>query len=390
MLLLHTSDLHIGKRLHEESLIEDQKYILNEIIKIIKDRKVDVLMIAGDIYDRSDPSIEAINVFNDFLTNLYKENIETMIISGNHDSLDRLSFGSKLFDDLKIHIASIYNGHLVKYSIEDVDFYLMPFVRKFQIKDFISEDEYEKMSNQTNDIIKWVLDREMIDKNRKNILLTHQFVTSGKDRPELSDSESGNYVGTLDEVDAGLFADFDYVALGHIHRSQHIKKESIRYSGSPLIYSFNEVNKSSKAVNDKVLISDNTKHVVLYDTDSKVIEKVELNPLRQVKRISGLLEDVLKVNCLDSDLIDVVLLDEERIESARADLERKFKNLLHWDYLKRVSATRLVVETKMEPIENKGIEELFKDFYKYQTDDDLNDLEKEVLDNTISTVIKEK
>ena len=367
MLVLHTSDLHLGRKLNEENLFDNQEYMLKQIIKIIKDRKVDAVLIAGDIYDRHDPSVEAYNLFNNFLNELNETGVQTYIISGNHDSIDKLNFGSKLFDKLNVHIASQYDGHLKKYSQDDTDIYLMPFVRRIHIKDYAGKD-YEQIKS-SNDIVKWLLGRETIDKKRNNILLMHQFVVDKNNKPDLSSSESGNYVGTLDEVNASLLDDFDYVALGHIHRPQHIKRDTIRYSGSPLKYSFDE----EKNVNS----------VVLYDTDNKTIEKVELKPLRDVIVYQGKLEDILKLPDNINDYIRVDLLDEDPIPNARIELERKFKYLIYWQYLKHKSKTKTFSGKQMSSIENKSCEELFDDFFEFQMGKPLDENEKKQLKNII-------
>ena len=189
MKILHTSDLHLGKNLSEESFFEDQKYILNEIIKIVKEKDIKIVMIPGDIYDKSIPSSEASMLFDNFLTQLSKLDIKVLITSGNHDSNERLSYGSKIFNEFNIHIVTSYNGRIEKVSIENVDFYLLPFLKPFHIKKLMEEKEYDKIKN-SNDMMKWILERENIDKSKKNILLSHQFVMWDGKLPEQCDSES--------------------------------------------------------------------------------------------------------------------------------------------------------------------------------------------------------
>lgn len=168
MKILHTSDLHLGKNLSEESFYDDQKYILDEIINIVKEKDINVVMIPGDIYDKSIPSSEASMMFDRFLTNLSKMNVKVLITSGNHDSNERLSYGSKIFNEFNIHIVTSYEGQIEKISIDDVDFYLLPFLKPFHLKHLMDEKEYETINN-SNDMIKWILSRENIDKNKKNI-----------------------------------------------------------------------------------------------------------------------------------------------------------------------------------------------------------------------------
>ena len=203
MKVMHTSDLHIGRVLLEESLLADQKHILNEIIRIAQQEKVEVLMIAGDIYDKSIPSAEAVRLFNDFLVKLSELECDVLMIRGNHDSADRLNFGSRLFDRLNIHIVSEYDGHISRFSRGNTEFYMLPFIKPFHLKGYVSEEEYALIRN-SNDMIKAVLDRETVDDKKVNILMMHRFVKAGDKLPELSESESQLSVGTLDPVDSSL------------------------------------------------------------------------------------------------------------------------------------------------------------------------------------------
>ena len=174
MKILHTSDLHLGKNLSEESFYDDQKYILEEIIDIVKEKDIKVVMIPGDIYDKSIPSVEASTMFDNFLTKLSKLNVKVLITSGNHDSNERLSYGSKIFNEFNIHIVTSYEEQIEKISIDDVDFYLLPFLKPFHLKHLMDDKEYEAINN-SNDMMKWILSRENIDKNKKNILLDNFF-----------------------------------------------------------------------------------------------------------------------------------------------------------------------------------------------------------------------
>ena len=242
MKILHTSDLHLGKNLLEESFLEDQKHILDEIIEIVKEKEISVVIIPGDIYDRSIPPSDALKLFDEFITNLSNMNVKVLITSGNHDSNERLGFGSNIFDNFNIHIVTSYEGQIQKINIGDVDFYLLPFLKPFHIKHLMDAEEYEDIRN-SNDMMKWILSKENINPSRINILLSHQFFMANEKLPEQSDSESIslNVVGTLDAIDASLLDDFDYVALGHIHKPQSILRETVRYSGTPLKYSFSAI-----------------------------------------------------------------------------------------------------------------------------------------------------
>lgn len=371
MKILHTSDLHLGKKLSEESFYDDQKYILDEITNIVKEKEINVVMIPGDIYDKSIPSSEATMMFDQFLTNLSKMNVKVLITSGNHDSNERLSFGSKIFHEFNIHIVTSYEGKIEKISMDDVDFYLLPFLKPFHLKHLMDEKEYEKINN-SNDMMKWILNREKIDKTRKNILLAHQFVMWNGKFPEQCDSESIalNNVGTLDAIDVNLLDVFDYVALGHIHRPQKIKRDTIRYSGTPLKYSFSEVN-------DK-------KSVVIIDTDDiKNIELLELKPLRNMQILRGTFEKVMNMKPSD-DIIKVELEDENTIISPMEEIKQRFKNAIALVFINKYKSSN---ENDLKEIkEDASPYELFHSFFAEQNGREMSQEEDEYLKSVIDAL----
>jgi exonuclease SbcD len=369
--ILHTSDLHLGKKLSEESFYEDQKYILDEITNIVREKNINVIMIPGDIYDKSITSSEASMMFDKFLTNLSKMNVKVLITSGNHDSNERLSYGSKIFNEFNIHIVTSYEGQIEKISIDDVDFYLLPFLKPFHLKHLMDEEEYEAINN-SNDMMKWILSREKIDKNKKNILLAHQFVMWDGKLPEQCDSESIslNNVGTLDAIDVNLLDDFDYVALGHIHRPQKIKSDTVRYSGTPLKYSFSEVN-------DK-------KSVVIIDTDNiENIELLELKPLRNMQVLRGTFEEVMNMKPTD-DIIKVELEDENTIISPMEEIKNRFKNAIALTFINKNQA--ISEDINLEIKEDESPYELFKKFFYEQNGRELSKEENEFLQSAIDAV----
>lgn len=375
MKILHTSDLHLGKNLSEESFFEDQKYILNEIIKIVKEKDIKIVMIPGDIYDKSIPSSEASMLFDNFLTQLSKLDIKVLITSGNHDSNERLSYGSKIFNEFNIHIVTSYNGRIEKVSIENVDFYLLPFLKPFHIKKLMEEKEYDKIKN-SNDMMKWILEREKIDKSKKNILLSHQFVMWDGKLPEQCDSESIslNNVGTLDAIDVNLFDDFDYVALGHIHRPQKIKRDTIRYSGTPLKYSFSEAN-------DK-------KSIVIIDTDNiENIELCELTPLRNMKILRGSFEQIMNMKPSD-DIIKVELEDENTIISPMEEIRKRFKNAISLvfinKYEKEFNDENNIIKEEATPYD------LFNTFFIEQNKREMTKEENEYIKSVIESLKEEE
>lgn len=368
MRILHTSDLHLGKSLSEESFYLDQKHILNEIIKIVKENSIQVVLIVGDIYDKSIPSLEASALFDKFLTELSKLNVHVLITSGNHDSNERLSFGSKIFDELNIHIVTNYDKSISKVNICGVNFYMLPFLKPFHIKKLMSEKEYEKINN-SNDMMKWILSKEEVDKTKKNILLAHQFVMWNGKMPLESNSENilENSVGTLDAIEAGVFDDFDYVALGHIHRPQKIKRDTIRYSGTPLKYSFSEVN-------DK-------KSVVIIDTDNiDNIELIELKPIREMRVLRGYFDEIMKLSPSD-DIIKVELLDENTLISPMEDIRRVFKNAISLAFVNKYELNDNFSDNGIK--DNNSPYELFNLFFKEQLERELTEKEDEYLKSVI-------
>lgn len=320
MKLIHLSDLHIGKRVNEFSMLEDQEYILTKIINIIDDEKPDAILIAGDVYDKSVPSGEAVQVFDDFLVRLAKRNLQTFVISGNHDSPERLAFGGRLMDISGIHMSPVYNGKVEPISLEDesgkVNFYMLPFIKPVHVRRFFEEENIESYT----DAVRVAVDNMNVNDAERNVIITHQFVTGA----ERSESEEVS-VGGSDNVDASVFEKFDYVALGHIHGSQNIGSEKIRYCGTPLKYSFSEANhkKSVTVVN-------------LGEKGELEIDEIPLEPKRDMREIRGTYSEImLKENYENTntdDYMHIILTDEEDIVNAMGKLRQVYPNLMHLEY----------------------------------------------------------
>ena len=375
MKILHTSDLHLGKKLSEESFHEDQEHILNEIIRIVDEKGVSVVMISGDIYDKAIPNADAIKLFDEFITDLAEKKVKVLIASGNHDSNERLAFGSEIFSKFNIHIATSYEGQIDKVSVEDVDFYLLPFLKPFHIKHLMNEKEYENI-NDTNDMMEWILNRENVDKSRKNILLAHQFVKSGENKPKRAESENNPYdtVGTLDAIEVGLFDDFDYVALGHLHRPQSIGRETVRYSGTPLKYSFSE--------------ADDEKSIVIIDTDDiEAFELVDLVPLRDVKILEGTFEQVMNMEPSD-DIIKVELLDENTFVSPMERIRERFSNAIALEFVNIYPVLDTGDDNKRETIITGKASpyELFDLFFKEQNGREMSEDEEKCIKSIIESL----
>lgn len=355
MKLLHLSDLHLGKSLGDFDLIEDQKYILNQVLDLIDEESVDAVLIAGDVYDKSVPSEAATRILDSFLSELAAKKVKTFMISGNHDSDDRLNYGSTLFESNQVYISAIYDGHLDKHVINDgeteINIYLLPFIKASQVKHFFPKAEIESYE----DAIRVVLANADIDEKKKNILVAHQFVAGKGEDPMLGGSEGAGTqsVGLVEKIGYDLFSMFDYVALGHIHSPQSVGRCEVRYSGSPLKYSLSEVN--------------NEKSVPIINVDKNGVEinLIPLKPMRNMRHIVGKMEELLnKANVkTPEDFIYVTLTDEEIINDAMGVFQQVYPNTVKIDYDN--SHTREIEQVDISKIaQNKSFSELIGDFYR--------------------------
>lgn len=378
MKIIHLADLHIGKRVNEFSMIDDQKYILNQILEIIDKEKPDAVIIAGDVYDKQVPSIEAVELLDSFISDISKRKTTTFIISGNHDSSERLAFGSSLMAMGKIYISPVYNGKISKYTLKNdfgsANFYLLPFVKPSHVKRFFPDEKIESYT----DAIKVVVDNLKLDSSEINILIAHQFVT-GASRTESEEIS----VGGLDNVDASVFEDFDYVALGHIHRPQKIGTERIRYCGTPLKYSFSEVN--------------DTKSVSIIEINSKEdfnLRMIPLIPKRDMRKIRGTYEELTTKNSYENtntdDYIHVTLTDEFNVADAIQKLRVIYKNIMKLEYDNMRTRESRKINLDDMVIENKNPLEIFSEFYKLQNNKEMNDEQKEIIKKIMEEVWEEK
>ena len=353
MKFIHLSDLHLGKRVYDFNLTEDQKYILKEILKVIDTENPDAVLIAGDIYDKSIPSTEAVELLDEFLYQLSGRDLQVFLISGNHDSPERLAFASRLISRTGIHLSPVYNGAVEPIVLTDefgpVNVYLLPFVKPVHVRRFFPDENIESY----NDALRTAVEALDIDRSERNILVTHQFVT-GAIR---SDSEEIS-VGGTDNVDAAVFDGFDYVALGHIHGPQNIGSERIRYCGTPLKYSFSEA-KHQKSVTV----------IDIADKESILVRTVPLHPLRDMREIEGTYEELTyrpNYEGTDTDdYIHITLTDEEDIPDAIGKLRLIYPNLMSLDY--NNSRTRSAgMLSDLEELQNKSPLVLFEEFYEQQ------------------------
>lgn len=327
MKLIHTADLHIGRKLHEASLMEDQAYILERMIDAVREEKPQLLVLAGDIYDKSIPPSEASVLLDTFLTRLAALDIVVCMVSGNHDSSERLDFGSRFFEKSRLYIAGTLRAGLTQVELEDehgpLTLWLLPFIKPAVVRHVYGEAASSIKSY--DEAVRFVLSQQHIDTSRRNILVAHQFVTSGSEGPQTSDSEILS-LGGQDNIDVSAFESFDYVALGHIHRPQSMGRPSVRYSGSPLKYSFSEVS-HRKGISIVELGRKN---------EDIVITHRPLVPLRDVREIRGplaaLLEQGRLQGLLAQDYIRAILTDEEEEMDVMERLRSVYPNTLTMSY----------------------------------------------------------
>lgn len=337
MRFFHLSDLHIGKHLHHYNLKEDQKHILNEIVEYAKKIHPDAIVIAGDVYDKSVPSAEAVSVFDDFLTDLagIVPAIPVMIISGNHDSPERLQYARRILEKNCVHMAG--NG-LKTLALEDeygkVNFYLLPFMKPSYVRNI-----FEEIPENYTDAVRMILERENINLTERNVLVSHQFYTSSGTKPETCDSEVIS-VGGIDNVDVSAVEMFDYVALGHIHGAQMVGKPHIRYCGTPLKYSVSEAN------HEKYLTLVTIKEKGLLPE----IEKLPLHPLYDVKKKTGKLSDILADASRNDkqDYVSITLTDEIESYRPKEQLENVYERILEIRIDNTRTRNKLMIEEEEE------------------------------------------
>lgn len=374
MKIIHLSDLHLGKRVNEFSMLEDQQFILTKIINIIDEQKPDGVIIAGDVYDKSVPSAEAVELFDDFLVRLSKRDLKVFVISGNHDSAERIAFGGRLMNKSGIYMSPVYNGKVEPITINDewgeINVYMLPFVKPTNVRRYYPESEIVTYT----DAVKTAVDGMNIDASKRNILVTHQFVT-GALRTESEDIS----VGGTDNVDASVFADFDYVALGHIHRSQSCTSNFIRYSGTPLKYSFSEVgdNKSVTVVTIKA-------------KGDIALDFIPLAPKRDMVEIKGSYEELTlksfwENTTYNEDYMHITLTDEEDVPDALARLRVIYKNIMKLDYDNK--RTRTINQINgAENVKEKSPFEHFSEFYELQNGQPLSNEQSELVKSIIEQI----
>lgn len=372
MKLFHLSDLHIGKRVNEFSMIEDQKYILTQILYAADQEKPDGILISGDVYDRTIPTAEAVQVFDTFLTRLSEQKIPAFIISGNHDSAERLAFGSSLMGKSGIYFSKVYDGTVEKIPMQDaygtVWIYLLPFLRPSTIRHALPERAEEVQS--AADAVRIALEQTKIDEKERNVLLAHQFVTGAKrcDAEELQ-------VGDVDQIPAELFTSFEYVALGHIHSPQKVGRETVRYCGAPLKYSFSEAGQEKSIT-----------VVELKEKGSVDLRTIPLKPLHDLRKIRGMYLEVTAKSFYENrdceDYLQVTLTDEEDVPDGMAKLRTIYPNLMRLEYDNKRTRSNAEVRAA-ERVEEKSELELFQEFYELQNNQSMTEVQEQFVEELL-------
>ena len=376
MNLLHLADLHLGKRVNGFSMLEDQAHILRQILAILDDEQPDGVLIAGDVYDKSVPSVEAVGLLDDFLTELRARGVPVLLISGNHDSPERLAFGGRVMDSCGIHISPVYDGALAPVTLQDafgpVHVWLLPFVKPAHVRRWFPDADIESYT----DAVAEAIAHMDIDTAARNVLVTHQFVTGGA----RSGSEELS-VGGTDNVDSGVFAPFDYVALGHLHGAQHIGRETIRYAGSPLKYSFSEA-RQHKSVTV----------VTLGEKGDVQVRTVALTPLRELREIRGSYDELTARSFYEhttyrSDYLHLILTDEQDVFDAMSRLRTIYPYLMTLDYdnarTHAAGGMSVPVET-----ERRTPLELFEALYKRQNHQPMSEVQREYIAQLMEQIME--
>jgi len=373
MKLIHLSDLHIGKRVNEVSMIEDQAYILGQIIRIIDEERPHAVLIAGDVYDKSVPSAEAVTLFDEFLCQLAERKLPVLIISGNHDSAERLAFGGRLMEGAGIHISPAYGGEVtpvvLKDEYGDVNFWLLPFVKPAHVRRYFPDAGIESYT----DAVRTAIEDMDIDPAARNVLLTHQFVTGAAtcDSEEIS-------VGGSDNVDASVFAGFDYVALGHIHGPQNIDFNRVRYCGTPLKYSFSEANHYKSVT-----------VVELGEKGDLRLHTVPLTPLHDMREIRGtfarLTDKAYYSASAADDYLHVILTDEEDVTEALGRLRMIYPNIMKLTYDNTRTRADQVIDGA-ENVKSRSPLELFEELYELQNNRPMSDEQRRFTQELIETI----
>ncbi len=377
MRFLHLSDLHLGKRVCEFSMLEDQQFILEQILALLDSHPVDAVLLAGDLYDKPVPPAEAVRLLDWFLTELSRRGLPVFAVSGNHDSADRVAFGSALLAESRVYVSPVFSGIPAPVTLTDaygpVDLYLLPFLKPAAVHHVFPDEPIESY----NDALAYVLDRMQPDPGRRSVLVAHQFVAGAAS----CESEEPS-VGGIDWVDASLFDRFDYVALGHLHSPQKVGRETLRYCGTPLKYSFSEANQKKSAS----FVELGPKGTVTVTTES-------LTPRHDLRELKGSYMELTDRRSYEGtatdDYLHITLTDEQDIPEALARLRVVYPNLMRLDYDNRRTRALQTPDAACRT-EQKTPLELFSDFYRLQNDQPLSEEQAAFCQQLIEQLWKEE
>lgn len=374
MKLMHLSDLHLGKRLNEFSLLEDQSFILQQLVELVRSEQPDCVLLAGDIYDKPVPPAEAVTLFDDFLNKL-AQLTTVCVTSGNHDSAERLAFGAQLMREGGVHFCGLYTGEPQCVTLQDaygsVHIYLLPFLKPAHVRHCLPPEEAEQVTTY-HEALRCAVERLHINAAERNVLVAHQFVTGA----QTAGSEAVN-VGGVDNIGAEVFADFDYTALGHIHKAQNVGSERVRYSGTPLKYSFAEWQQEKSVT-----------LVELGEKGSVSVTALPLAPLRDLRKLRGSYEELMSKDFYDElpkdsdgllrDFYHLTLTDEEDVPDAVQKLRSVYKNLLQLEYDNKRTRTDNAIEGAERVVEKSPLE-LMEEFYQLQNNQALSEKQRAYL-----------
>lgn len=373
MKFAHLADLHIGKRLYEYSLIDNQRDILLQIVELIKKCDVDGVVISGDIYDKSVPPVDAVGIMDEFLSALAALDIFIIIIGGNHDSVARLSFGSKVLEKSRVFISPVFNGNIEKVELQDqfgiINFYLLPYIRPINVKRVYKDFSGESFTEALN----FVIDRINPDKSMRNVLVAHQFVTGA----QKSDSEE-LYVGGSENVAYTLFDDFDYVALGHLHMPQNVGRDTVRYAGTPLKYSFSEIShKKSMTIVD-----------IKQKGDIK-IQEIPLNPTCDLLELRGTLNELVSNSTASSvdkkSFVKITLTDEVLKNDALDILKKFYPCIVSIGYDNSMTRDNKLIRRE-EKSEEQEPKQIVEELFEQQNNREMNTVERDLINKLVKKV----
>ena len=374
MKLMHLSDLHLGKRLNEFSLLEDQSFILQQLVELVRSEQPDCVLLAGDIYDKPVPPAEAVTLFDDFLNKL-AQLTTVCVTSGNHDSAERLAFGAQLMREGGVHFCGLYTGEPQCVTLQDaygsVHVYLLPFLKPAHVRHCLPPTEAEQVTTY-HEALRCAVERLHINAAERNVLVAHQFVTGA----QTAGSEAVN-VGGVDNIGAEVFSAFDYTALGHIHKAQNVGSERLRYSGTPLKYSFAEWQQEKSVT-----------LVELGEKGSVSVTALPLAPLRDLRKLRGSYEELMSKDFYDElpkdsdgllrDFYHLTLTDEEDVPDAVQKLRSVYKNLLQLEYDNKRTRTDNAIEGAERVVEKSPLE-LMEEFYQLQNNQALSEKQRAYL-----------